>query len=129
MGTQVLAAADSNTKPNYVVSTVAFGSVAIGDGELAVFVGANIVDQVEAYNGLTKKALQAIREAAWPNPASLSVTESIYDVIAKASTDTLSEDTVAIILGSGFTTVSGASSSAHVRRMAELWLESTAKAA
>ena len=127
MGTQVLATADYETKPQYVVSTVAFGSVAVGDGEFASFIGANAANQLEAYNGL-EKCKEKLREAGWPNPGTGVVVESIYDVLLQQFTDTLSEDCVAIIRGSDFTKVSD-SCSGHAQRQAELWLESTAKAA
>lgn len=128
MGTLVTAAAKENTKPNYTVETVAFGSVAVADGELAVFVG-NAIPSAETWAapGL-QKALQGIREAHWPDPASLSVINSIYDVAADAKTDTLSETCVAIIQGAGFNTA-GSSNSGHAHRLFEMALEGVLKVA
>jgi len=127
MGTQVLSTARYETKPQYVVSTVAFGSVAVGDGEFASFIGANAADQVEAFNGL-EKCKERLREAGWPNTGTGVVVEAIYDIKVKAFTDTLSEDCVSVIKGSDYTPA-GVSCSTVALRQAELWLESTAKAA
>jgi hypothetical protein len=128
MGTQVLAAADHNTKPNYVVSTVAAGSVVVADGEFALFVGANATVQLNAFNGAVAHCRQALREAGWQNPTTGVVVEAIYDVITQQSTDTITEDTVALIQGFDFTKV-GDSNSAHGKAMMELYLEDVAKAA
>ena len=127
MGTQVTATADSNTKPNYTVATVLVASIAVADGEFAVWVGATISDQVVAFDGI-RMCKQALRELGWPNPLTLAVSEAIYDTQLQAFTVTATEDCVAVIQGFDFTPA-GKSNSAHSARMAELWLESTAKAA
>lgn len=126
MGTQVLSLARSESKPTYVASTVAFDAVAVGDGELAVFVGTGAVDHVEAFNGVMSHALQALREGGWPDPASLSTVNAYYNVVTQSHTVTFSEDCVAIIKGAGYTPA-GVSCSAYVKRMTEVYLEDVAK--
>ena len=126
MGTQVLSLARSESKPTYVASTVAFGSVAVGDGELAVFVGTGATVQLSAFTGAMSHALQALREASWPNSTTGVTVSAIYDVVAQAHTDTLSEDCVAIIKGSDYVPA-GVSCSAYVKRMVEVYLEDVAK--
>lgn len=123
MGTQVLSASVADTKPNLVTSTVAFGSVDIGDGELAVWVGSAALPQVEAKNGIGS-CVDKLREADWPNTTTGVVTEAIYDVVANLITDTLSEDCVAVIKGSDYTP-QGVSCSAMCERLKEVWLETT----
>jgi len=133
MGTKVLAAADHNTKPNYVVSTVVAGSMAILDGQFAVFIGATIATQLEAYNGLLQCS-QALREADWPNPVTLEFSTAAYDTrtgiltVSNGAVQTFTEDQVVVTQGFHFTQPAD-SNSAHVRRMQELWLEDVAKAA
>ena len=127
MGTQVTAAADHNTKPNYTVATVLAASVAVTDGQFAIWIGNNVPVQVQTFDE-TIKAMQALREAGWLNPTTGVVVEAIRNALLSQSTDTLTEDCVAVIQGFDFTLV-GDSNSGHVRRMLELWLETTAKAA
>ena len=123
MGTQVLSASVADTKPNLVVSDVAFGAVAIGDGELAVWVGTTALPQVEAKNGIGS-CVDKLREADWPDTTTGVVTEAIYDVVANEIVDTLSEDCVAVIKGSAYTPA-GVSCSAMSQRLKEVWLETT----
>lgn len=125
MGTLVLSASRADTKPNYVVSTVAFGSVAVADGELGVFIGANVAPQVSNYNGLGY-CLDTLKETYWPDPGTGVTSDAIYDVVTRLDTDTLSENTVAIIKGSGYSPA-GVSQTAHANRMLERWLEDVAK--
>ena len=133
MGTKVLAAADHNTKPNYVVSTVVAASVAITDGQLALWIGATIGSQLEAYNGLLQCS-QALREASWPNPVTSEFSAAAVDTktgvltLSNGAAQTFTEDQVAVMQGLDFTPA-GVSNSAHVRRMQEKWLETTAKVA
>jgi len=127
MGVQVTATADSNTKPNYTVATVLAASVAVADGEFAVWVGATISDQLVAFDGV-RMCKQALREAGWLNPTTGVVIEAIYDTQTQNIVDTLTEDCVAVIQGFDFTPA-GVSNSAHSVRMAEKWLETTAKVA
>jgi hypothetical protein len=126
MGTQVTAVLDSDTKPNYTVAPVLAASVAVVDGEFAVWIGEDVFINLDAYTGLTH-CWQALREAGWQNPTTGVVVEAIYDTKLQSFTDTLTEDCAAIIQGFDFTQ-SGVSNSAHSRRMAESFLES-AKAA
>ena len=58
MGTKVLSTSDTDTKPNYVVSTVVAASVAIVDGEFAVWVGDLVPINLPANVGLIQ-CLQA----------------------------------------------------------------------
>lgn len=129
MGTQVTADDRSNTKPNYTVATVAFGAVAIVDGEFAVWVGDSVSTNVEAYNGLLK-CVQALREAHWPNPltttfnsAKYSTTTHTLTVALGAALPTVAETDVVVLQGLDFTPA-GVTNSPHVRRMAEMYLES-----
>ncbi len=123
MGTQVLSTSVADTKPNLAVSTVAFGAVAIADGQLAVWVGATALPQVEAKNGIGT-CVDKLREADWPDTTTGVVTEAIYDVLANKIVDTLSEDCVAVIKGSAYTP-QGVSCSAMTQRLKEVWLETT----
>ena len=125
MGTQVLSTASYMTKPQYTVTTVAFGSVAIGDGEFASFVGADVTDQVVAYNGLGV-CKEKLREAGWLNPTTGNVVEAIFDTVTQNITDTLSATTVAVIKGFDYKPA-GFSCSPDATRQADLWLETTAK--
>jgi hypothetical protein len=133
MGTKVLAAADHNTKPNYVVSTVVAASMAVIDGQFAVWIGATVITQLDAYNGLLQCA-QALREADWPNPITTEFSTAAYDTqtgiltLTNGAAQTITEDQVAVVQGLDFTQ-GGDSNSPHVRRMQESWLEDIAKAA
>ena len=133
MGTKVLAAADHNTKPNYVVSTVVAASMAVLDGEFAIWIGATVITELDAYNGLLRCS-QALREAGWPNPVTLEFSAAAFDTqtgiltVTNGAVQTFTEDQVVVTQGLDFTQ-GGDSNSPHVRRMQELWLESTAKAA
>jgi hypothetical protein len=132
MGTQVTAAADHDTKPNYTVATVVAASVAIVDGEFAVWVGNTVNINLDAYVGLIRCG-QALREAGWPNPVTAEFSAATYDpitgilVVTNGAVQTFAEGQVAVMQGLDFTQ-SGDSNSPHVRRMAESFLES-AKAA
>jgi hypothetical protein len=133
MGTQVTAALDSDTKPNYTVATVAAASVAIVDGEFAIWVGDLAPINMDGYVGLTQ-CWQALREAGWGNPATTTFNSAKYSTIDGALTvasgavlPTVLETDVTIIQGFDFTPA-GVSNSAHSRRMTESFLES-AKAA
>ncbi len=133
MGTQVTATADTNTKPNYTVATVVAASVAIVDGEFAVWVGADITTQLEGYDALTL-CKQALREADWPNPgtgvfnsAFINTITNVLTVALGAVLPTLIESDVCVLQGFDFTK-SADSNSGHAKRMAESYLES-AKAA
>ena len=133
MGTKVLAAADHNTKPNYVVSTVTAALMAVLDGEFAVWIGATVSTQLETYNGLLQCS-QALREADWPNPVTSEFSTAAYDTrtgiltVTNGAVQTFTEDQVVVTQGFDFTKPAD-SNSPHVRRMQELWLETTAKAA
>jgi len=127
MGTLVTSTASYQTKPQYTVETVAFGLVAVADGEFASFIGADISAQVVAWDGL-ETCKEALRETGWPNPTTGVVVEAIYDTVTQSLTDTLSETCVAVIKGSDYKPA-GFSCSPDAMREAEKWLESTAKAA
>lgn len=134
MGTQVKAVADHNTKPNYATSTVAAGSVAIVDGEFAIFIGSTVPAQVAGWAGLTQ-CMQAMREAGWIDPTTLQFASAVYNVVTSVLTvvtdgahPTLTEDDVAIIKGFGFST-SFDSCSTHTKRLFEKALEDVLKAA
>ena len=132
MGTQVTAVDDSNTKPNYAVTTPLAAAVAVADGEFAVFVGSAVGSQIEAHNGIIQ-CIQALREAGWPNPITLELSYAVYDTVlhqltvGNGAAPVLTENDVAVMQGLDFT-AGGKSNSAHGRRMAELYLE-TVKAA
>lgn len=133
MGTKVLAAADHNTKPNYVVSASTAALMAVLDGEFAIWIGATVITQLDAYNGLLQCS-QALREIDWPNPVTLEFSTAAYDTrtgiltVTNGAVQTFTEDQVVVTQGLDFTQ-SGDSNSPHVRRMQELWLEDIAKAA
>ena len=133
MGTKVLAAAKENTKPNYVVSTVVAGSMAVLDGEFAIWIGATASTQLESYNDLLQCS-QALREAGWPNPVTTEFSTAALDTktgvltVTNGTAQVLTEDQVAVVQGFDFS-FPHESNSAHVRRMQESWLEDVAKAA
>jgi hypothetical protein len=134
MGTQVTAALDSDTKPNYTVATVVAASVAIVNGEFAAWVGNAVGSQVEAINGLVKCS-QALREAGWPNPTTGVFNSAVYNTVTHTMTvalaavlPTLAETDVCVLQGLDFTQA-GDSNSGHVRRMAESIIEGALKAA
>ena len=133
MGTKVLAAAKYNTKPNYVVSDVLAASMAVLDGEFAIWIGATASTQLESYDDLLQCA-QALREAGWPNPVTLEFSAAAIDTrtgiltLTNGVVQTFTEDQVAVMQGFDFS-FPHESNSAHVRRMQESWLEDVAKAA
>jgi hypothetical protein len=134
MGTQVLAADRSNTKPNYVLSTVAAGSVVSADFNLYLFVGSAIQTQLNGKTG-QRMCMQALREESWPNePISGDAFWASYDtatdtlLIGSGADPTLTEVMVAVIQASGFS-AAGVSNSAHCKRMYELVLEDVLKVA
>lgn len=124
MGTLIKATSDSDTKPNYAVTTSTAAAAAVADGELALFVGDSTGNRLETYNAIVKHVRQAFREAGWPQPAGTGQDLSvIYTVPTQEfSQAALAETDVALIMGFGFTPAHD-SGSAHVQRMAELWLE------
>jgi len=126
MGTQVLSTANYETKPQYTTSTVAFGAIAIADGQLATWVGADVSANVVAWDGL-ETCKEKLREAGWPDTTTGVVSEAIFDTVTQSITDTLSETCVAVIKGSGYKPA-GFSCSPDVTRLSEVWLE-TDKAA
>jgi hypothetical protein len=71
----------------------------------------------------------ALREQGWPNPVTLQLSYAQYDTVSHTMTvgngaaPTLAETDVAVLQGLDFT-AAGDSNSPHVRRMAELYLES-----
>ena len=128
MGTLVTATDKSNTKPTYTVATVAAGSVVVNAGELALFVGTDTVKSMKQYAAMLK-CMQGLREKSWPDPTlfNTAVYTPIGDVFTltmEAAVPTLTEESVALIQGAGFTG-SGTSNSAHSRRMAESAVEFT----
>ena len=133
MGTKILSTQDSDTKPNYIVSTVAAGSMSIGDGEFASFIGSTVSSNLESFNGL-EVCKDKLRESGWGNPGTGTFNSVVFDtktqavtIATEAALPTLTEDDVAIIQGFDYTGPSD-SNSPHSVRMAELYLES-AKAA
>jgi hypothetical protein len=133
MGTLVTAAAKEATKPQYTVETVLAGSVAVLDGEFAVFIGAN-QDPQTIMNAGKQKCLQALREAHWPNPVTLEFSTASYDIttgsltLSNGAAQTLTEDDVAIIQGFDFNRAES-SNSGHVHRLFEAGLEQALKVA
>lgn len=125
MGTKILATHDSDTKPNYVVSTVAAGSLTLNDGELAIFVGSTAVNQVEVINGLEKCA-EAWQEDGWSNPATGVPVIIAYDISVQRFVTTLNENSVAVYRGFDFTPA-GDACITHVKRMGEKYLEDVGK--
>jgi len=128
MGLEITSTSRTDTKPNYTVATTVAASVAVADGELVVFIGATIQTQLEANNGVLQ-CIQALRENDWPNPTTLQFASAMYDTktnILTVATDavlpTLTEDVVAVIKGLDYSPA-GVSSSAHGRRMLEMYLE------
>jgi len=133
MGTKVLATNKSNTKPNFVVSTVAAGSMAITDGQFASFVGDQTVVNLPEWIGL-ERCKEGLREAGWPNPATGTFNTAVYNTVTNTLTVTLggaigtiTENDCALVQGYNFS-YAGESNSAIATRQAELFLES-AKAA
>lgn len=125
MGVLVKATANHNTRPNYVVSDPPV--VAVADGELAIWIGANLTDRVEAYN-LVLRCLQALREAHWPEPITGEVSAARFApttgtiVVTNGTIPAMDANNAAVIRGFEFSTA-GSSSSAHVRRMLGVYLE------
>jgi hypothetical protein len=133
MGTQVVAANRSNTKPNYVLTTVAAGSVAPTDGNFYLFVGSTIATQLNGKTG-QRMCMQALRQESWPNPVTLEFSWAAYDTVTNTLTTgngaapTLTEDMVAYIQGLDFTPA-GVSNSAQCKRTFELVQEDVLKVA
>jgi hypothetical protein len=133
MGTQVVAANRSNTKPNYVLSTVAAGSVVPTDGNFYLFVGDTIATQLNGKTG-QRMCMQSLRESSWPNPITAEFAWAAYETVTNTLTTgngvapTLTENMVAIIKGFDFTPA-GVSCSAHSKRTFELVLEDVLKVA
>jgi hypothetical protein len=133
MGTQVLAALRSDTKPNYVLSTVAAGSVVSADGNFYMFVGSTAATQLNAKTG-QRMCMQALREADWPDPATTEAAWASYETVTNTLATgsgvdpTLTENMVAIIKASGFSPA-GVSASTHSKRTFELILEVVLKVA
>ena len=133
MGTQVLAALQGDSKPNYVLSTVAAGSVVTADDNFYLFVGATAITQLNVKTGLTECA-NKLRELGWPNPVTTEAAwasyETVTDTIAfgEGLDPTLTENMVAILKASGFTPA-GVSGSKHSIRMYEKVLEEILKVA
>jgi hypothetical protein len=128
MGLEITSTSRADTKPNYTVATTAAASVVVADGELVVFVGSTVQTQVEANNGILQ-CIQALREIQWPNPATTTFASAVYDTKTNVLTvepggalPTLTEDVVALIRGLDYSPA-GCSSSAHGRRMIEMYLE------
>lgn len=127
MGTLVTALLKEDTKPDYTVETVAAGSVAVADGEFAVFVGSN-QDPQTIMNAGKQKCLQGLREAHWPNPVTLEFSSAVYKIttgtltVANGAAPTLTEDDVAVLQGLDFN-FAGSSNSGHVHRLFEKALE------
>lgn len=127
MGTLVLSTATHDTAPNYAVTAPLAAAVVVGDGELGVFIGANLTDRVEAYDGILR-CLHALREAHWPNPVTTELSAAMYTVgthtlaVSNGAAPVLTENAVAVLRGLDYAPA-GSSSSAHVRRMAGTYLE------
>lgn len=127
MGLEITSTTRADTKPTYTSATTAAASVAVADGEFACFVGATVGTNLEAFNGLIRCA-NALREADWPNPVTLELSSAMYDTktgiltVANGAAPTLTEDVVAVLRGLDYAPA-GFSCSAHVRRMAEVYLE------
>ena len=134
MGTLVVASNDSDTKPNYAVSSELAGVFVFLDGGFSVWVGSSVPINLPATVGLTQ-CLQALREVGWPNPEkSLDFNSAKYSSIDGTLTVTLGtvtpillETDVVIVQGFDFTQ-SADSNTGHAKRMIESFLES-AKAA
>ena len=134
MGTQVLSASRSDTKPNYVLSTVAAGSFVSADGNFYMFVGSTVATQLNAKTG-QRMCMQALRELGWPDteisgdPTWASY-ETVTNTLATGDTvdPTLTENMVAIIVASGYAPA-GLSLSAQSKRTFELILEDVLKVA
>jgi len=132
MGTQVLSASRSDTKPNYVLSTVAAGSFVSADGNFYLFVGATVATQLNAKTG-QRMCMQALRELGWPDSqisgdAVWASYETDTNTLATGSgvDPTLTENMVAIVVASGFNDPA-VSNSAQSQRTFERWLEDVAK--
>ena len=130
MGMKLLSALDSDTKPNYVTSTVAAGSMSIVDGQFASFIGSTVSTNVESFAGL-ETCKDKLRENGWGNPGTGTFNSVIFNTKTQAVTialdailPVLTEDDVAIIQGFDYTGPSD-SNSPHAVRMAELYLENS----
>ena len=133
MGTLVTAAAKEDTKPAFTLETVAAGSVAVADGELAVFVGEN-QDPQTIMNAGFDKCLEALRDAHWPNPVTTENSAAVYKIttgiltVTNDAPPTLTEDDVAILQGLDFN-YAGSSNSGTCHRLFEVILEQALKVA
>ena len=130
MGMKLLSALDSDTKPNYVTSTVAAGSMTIVDGQFAAFIGSTVSSNLESFNGL-EVCKDKLRESGWGNPGTGTFNSVVFDTKTQAVTiatdaalPTLTEDDVALLQGFDYTGPSD-SNSPHAVRMAELYLENS----
>ena len=137
MGILVTAAKlSADTKPQYVVSTVAAASVAVDTSAMAVWVGDDFAfSQLETYNAVLK-CLERIRENGSPTPLTTNVSGAETLDPSKAAVTLLNdaaiaaaEAEVAVYYGATYQPANGGSVSAHTHRLLELYLESTAKAA
>jgi hypothetical protein len=127
-------------------STVAFGSVAVGQTELGVFVGANLIADLGLYKSIAsavEKCTNALRDVSNPAPAlaanfnlsEVDPTNGLYGV--KDVTVTLNsvtglptgEDSVTIIVGGLHQSESGDSITDSVKRGFEKILEDRLKKA
>jgi len=119
MGTQVLSGNQNDSKHQMAVSTVLAAAVAIGAGELVVWIGnalnGNQVEIIEALN----RCRDALRESGTPNPAALSevvalsqpgAPKSAVTVTDQAALPTITEADVFIGYGNGYLPTSGGSS-------------------
>ena len=128
--------ASQDTKPQYVVTTVAAASLAVDTTELVVWIGTDFAfSQLETYNAILK-CLERTRENGTPTPLTTNVSGA-ETLDPSKSAVTLVDDAVlaaaeaevAVYYGSAFQPGIGTSVSAHTRRALELYQESTARAA
>jgi hypothetical protein len=133
MGTLVTAAAKEDTKEAFTVESPLAAAVAVADGELAVFVGAN-QDPQTIMNAGFQKCLNALRDAGWPNPVTLEFSAAKYTittgtlVVSNGAHPTLTENDVAIVQGLDFN-YGGSSNSGKCHRLFETALEQALKVA
>lgn len=133
MGTLVKSTAKEDTKDAYALTSPAAAAVAVADGELAVFVGANQDPQTIMAAGF-QKCLQALRDAHWPNPVTLQLSAAVYKIttgvlsVTNGAAPTLTEDDVAILQGLDFN-YAGSSNSGACHKLFEVALEQALKVA
>ena len=127
MGTQVLASASYETKPQYAVSTVAAVSVAGADGTFRSWVGEDVPVNLPAVIGL-ERCKEGLREAGWPNPGTGTYNTAVYDatqnltVTLAGAVPTVTEGDCVIVQGFDFRG-EGFSNSDHATRQSETYLE------